>query len=205
MNSLKKIRERAGFTKAQSLAEAAGISPGHLSNLESGKSDFSNEILEKLCKVLQTTGEAILAPSSPSAGTKEPANTPQMQARLAKTQDDIDWPAILGPMPEPPTRKDLRVFHLRLIIAQSAINMYRVTEEKDREAMSNDIIETALELRNVLAGKTLDAIGKQAPAGSAASSPKVGFQQRHYASRLPRSDGDVGRAMAQLDQIKGAK
>jgi transcriptional regulator with XRE-family HTH domain len=75
LNSLKIIREAAGFKRAKDLASHAEISPSHLSTLEGGNGKFTNEVLEKLCKALNVSRDQILKQPPQLLPNGSPQNT----------------------------------------------------------------------------------------------------------------------------------
>ena len=62
-NPLRVWREHRGMTAAQ-VAEAVGVTPAHVSKLESGKGDPSVAVLGKLAKVLDASLEELIGTSS---------------------------------------------------------------------------------------------------------------------------------------------
>lgn len=57
--NIKKRRQALGYSQLK-LAEMLDISSNHLSSIETGKSDFSINVLIKLCDVLNVTPDYIL-------------------------------------------------------------------------------------------------------------------------------------------------
>jgi transcriptional regulator with XRE-family HTH domain len=56
-NRLRTMRKLKGFSSAEKLAEASGVSKNHISNIEAGKVDPSVRIICKLSKVLSCKPE----------------------------------------------------------------------------------------------------------------------------------------------------
>lgn len=63
--SLVWARKQAGFTQKE-LAEALGVSPGHMSEIESGKRNLTPKNLAKAAKVLNCPRAVIAANSRPA-------------------------------------------------------------------------------------------------------------------------------------------
>lgn len=63
---LRAIRKKRGLTQER-LAEVAGISPQHCSGIETGRAKVSLPALVQLCNALDTTLDAVLLDSLPTA------------------------------------------------------------------------------------------------------------------------------------------
>jgi transcriptional regulator with XRE-family HTH domain len=61
VNSLKQIREKAGFTRQNRFAKAVGIPVSTIANFETGYSKLSDEVLNKIADFLNCSVEEILA------------------------------------------------------------------------------------------------------------------------------------------------
>lgn len=75
--ALREIRSRSGMS-VTSLARAAGIKQSHLSNIEAGRRQASDEVIVALARALKVELPAILAepppsPAPPSGTGTEPA------------------------------------------------------------------------------------------------------------------------------------
>ena len=53
--NLKRLRIQAGFHTQKDLAQALGVDPPYISNLENGKKGIGQEMMTKLCRVLSCT------------------------------------------------------------------------------------------------------------------------------------------------------
>ena len=56
---IREVRRSRGMTQVQ-LAEAAGISASHMGDIETGRSSFSVEVLQKICRALHVSADSIL-------------------------------------------------------------------------------------------------------------------------------------------------
>ena len=61
---IREARRTSGMTQVQ-LAEAAGISTSHMGDIETGRSSFSVEVLQKLCRALHVSADTILLTAIP--------------------------------------------------------------------------------------------------------------------------------------------
>lgn len=61
---IREVRRTRGMTQVQ-LAEAAGISASHMGDIETGRSSFSVEVLQKICRALHVSADSILLTAIP--------------------------------------------------------------------------------------------------------------------------------------------
>ena len=61
---IREARRSRGMTQVQ-LAEAAGISASHMGDIETGRSSFSVEVLQKICRALHVSADSILLTAIP--------------------------------------------------------------------------------------------------------------------------------------------
>ena len=61
---IREARRSRGMTQVL-LAEAAGISASHMGDIETGRSSFSVEVLQKICRALHVSADSILLTAIP--------------------------------------------------------------------------------------------------------------------------------------------
>ena len=61
---IREVRRSRSMTQVQ-LAEAAGISASHMGDIETGRSSFSVEVLQKICRALHVSADSILLTAIP--------------------------------------------------------------------------------------------------------------------------------------------